>query len=983
MEEVRCRPRAETELKPKAVAPLQSEATPQRPREVTNPLMDLGERACPDAKLRDYWEAEDAAKPTLLHELRCFYDAGYRLVRLREALAAAMRERDVGANELFEKWGDRSLEMSKTRLVEAIREDLGVEMRLADVDQVTDDDDVDEVDVATFHDFVFSTDHSQRWRANARRTDAKDDCNDLVLLRRDMLRYDPVVLNLLRGFWCVADKDGSGFLDESEYVDYHMHLYASLNVEETRTPGWQTYARRNAIKEWQHDTAGRGDRLDQYRFHISLFQIVDAYVGGEPDKEKVAKFLCFLLDLVTLDTQGDATCEDRATTTKNRRRVVFRWEVQDDWLEAIDADASKVSSNSRRALDLEERIENGASKMLALAPDLRGGAKQKANQKSIDVILDRINGTAKKPQRRKSSTARRRFSFMATTIAMANKQRPSRGSLGDAPGNQPPPTATSPQKKETSPLPLADRLLKDLARTAPAVENKPKRASERRRVKSLTDAMFFPSSFGDPTPSSTVAEPPQRIEDAVVVDANVILMETAAPMAAPADLDEQLERSEDDKCTEEEKDEEVEQQVTDTAIAFSDGDKATILPREDERTETPAKEADQRPTARGDALVVTRMSRPQAPENRPRERTSANESMSHQLAEEDEEREGDMLVVTRVGGPQAHEREPLQRERNQRVVQNASGSANGGSTMEGPVIVNGVVQTWARVLAQHIGETRPTPSFCKLQALFLCDTTSSIPALDRTNSKGVRGLEAPRVIVSCSSASSVASAIEERMKTSSALQRSHQQHLKRMSRPQTAQAASASTFVTLKLEKVKRRPPSALELSAIPGFLLMSKSRDSLAPTPAEKASVRRRSLTDLATAAPVVPRYAERETSGNQHTSEQKSDTATAATLPRVSLDSRPARRLLRRTLGDSPMVRTSFDERPRLSSLGDRPSSTRNSGVVREESVVKPIWESSVFPIRRPSTAFSSMRNLPMRSVPVKAPSKRRSRASFGELP
>lgn len=391
-----------------------------------NPLLDLGQLA--PTRSREF-EDKEQMQPTLMHELRCFYDSEYRLLKIQEALKDEMRKRGLGTKALFDDFGTNGSEaISKEDLINAIQRVLHVTVRQADMDNIDENDD-ELIDIDEFHHFIFSTSSGRQWRAQPRRQDKRDKNNDVRLLQRDMIRFDPVVLNLLRGFWLVCDKDRSGYLDKNEYIDYHMNLYASLHVAETRTPGWQNYARRNAEKEWESDVQGN-TRLDQCRFQISLYQIVDAYIDGEPSKENVAKFLCFLLDLVTVDTRPDEAIE---ATGEGERRVKFRWEVdKENWLKPVEKDATKVSENASIGLKLEDRIEAGARKMLILVPQLdesRSHIEKKRRQqpakKSIDTILNGMRLASKCKQRKlviaMSKKRGRKLRYMAATLAMANR----------------------------------------------------------------------------------------------------------------------------------------------------------------------------------------------------------------------------------------------------------------------------------------------------------------------------------------------------------------------------------------------------------------------------------------------------------------------------------------------------------------------------------------------------------------------------------
>ena len=64
----------------------------------------------------------------------------------------------------------------------------------------------------------------------------RDPENNSALLLRDAVRFDPNVRKLLRAFWILVDRNGDGAIDKDEYMDLHLHLYATVNVELSQKP---------------------------------------------------------------------------------------------------------------------------------------------------------------------------------------------------------------------------------------------------------------------------------------------------------------------------------------------------------------------------------------------------------------------------------------------------------------------------------------------------------------------------------------------------------------------------------------------------------------------------------------------------------------------------------------------------------------------------------------------------------------------------
>ena len=100
-----------------------------------------------------------------------------------------------------------------------------------------------------------------------------------------------------------------------------------MNVEATQKEGWQAEARMVATREWDFDRQGHSS-LNRDRFFTSFYQIVDAWLVGEPTTSAYVKFLCFLLDRITV--------QDDDPDDGGRRQVRLRWEADPLWLETLE-----------------------------------------------------------------------------------------------------------------------------------------------------------------------------------------------------------------------------------------------------------------------------------------------------------------------------------------------------------------------------------------------------------------------------------------------------------------------------------------------------------------------------------------------------------------------------------------------------------------------------------------------------------------------
>ena len=302
----------------------------------------------------------------LLHELRCFFDASYRLHQVRMATKAQMRTLDLGCVQLFEKYDlDGSGCIDREELGKAIRDSLHLNIRETEVDVIMSEIDKDgggDVDVDEFSAWLFAP-SSEPWLDKKRRYQKDDPCHDLLLLRRDIARFDPMVRKLLEGFWQVCDRDGSGSIDLEEYLFLHLNLYAAMNTDATQKEGWQDEARVVATREWDFDRQGQ-ETLNRDRFFTSFYQIVDAWLVGEPTTEAYVKFLCFLLDRITV--------QDDDPDDGGRRQVKLRWEADPLWLETLEPLADVLPEDNLDASlpDMERRLARGADKCIHAVPGL-------------------------------------------------------------------------------------------------------------------------------------------------------------------------------------------------------------------------------------------------------------------------------------------------------------------------------------------------------------------------------------------------------------------------------------------------------------------------------------------------------------------------------------------------------------------------------------------------------------------------------------
>ena len=316
----------------------------------------IGALGAKPRRRRSFDAAADAA-PTLLHELRSFYDQAYRLKVVKDRLLHEMRHRDWGMAQLFEildEDGDGELDCDE--IGDALRR-CGVPLRDVELEELFETLDADEsgtVDESEFFDWLYG--RGDAWLAAKRRSDDDDPFNDRRLLRRDAVRFEDATRRRLHAFWLLVDRDGDGAIDRDEYLDLHVHLYAAMHFGGAEPPDLAE-ARRVAEREWDFDSQGR-DGLDHDLFNLSFFQLVDAWRAAAGDAAaSFADYCSFLLDRVAVVVDDDP------------RHVDLRWRHDPDgWL----GDLPRFRS-LRKAIASAVREADAMLGVLGLADPADGG----------------------------------------------------------------------------------------------------------------------------------------------------------------------------------------------------------------------------------------------------------------------------------------------------------------------------------------------------------------------------------------------------------------------------------------------------------------------------------------------------------------------------------------------------------------------------------------------------------------------------------
>ena len=206
-------------------------------------------------------------EPTLLHDLRSYFDPQYRLYLVKKQLLSLVRDDDVSVEEMFDLVDeDFSGVLERDELRKMIHM-LQIQVKEVEIDTLMDILDADEsggVDMDEFQDWLFATEDA--W-LEKRRTRDDDEFNDQRLLQRDILRFDADIRGMLGALWDLVDADDSGQVDLEEYVTLSVNLQRAVtddfDLEE---------ATKIARREFEFDAQGHAT-MDRTLFFWSFFQL--------------------------------------------------------------------------------------------------------------------------------------------------------------------------------------------------------------------------------------------------------------------------------------------------------------------------------------------------------------------------------------------------------------------------------------------------------------------------------------------------------------------------------------------------------------------------------------------------------------------------------------------------------------------------------------------------------------------------------------
>eukprot|EP00937_MAST-01D_sp_MAST-1D-sp2_P007560 g7560.t1 len=129
--------------------------------------------------------------------------------------------------------------------------------------------------------------------------------SDVMLLRREALRFDPSVLAAINALYEVADSNGDGWIDEKEYAEMWGVLYSAVNgprelSKEDKDLGLspRTALQREAHAEFMRDTSSGGGKINKRAYKQAFFQLADTWTD-DLDAASYAKFLGEVLAVVS------------------------------------------------------------------------------------------------------------------------------------------------------------------------------------------------------------------------------------------------------------------------------------------------------------------------------------------------------------------------------------------------------------------------------------------------------------------------------------------------------------------------------------------------------------------------------------------------------------------------------------------------------------------------------------------------------------
>jgi hypothetical protein len=259
-------------------------------------------------------------EPTLLHDLRSYFDPQYRLYLVKKQLLSLVRDDDVSVEEMFDLVDEDFsgvLERDELKRMIALLQIKVKEVEIDTLMDILDEDGSGGVDIDEFQDWLFATE--DQW-LERRRTRDDDEFNDRRLLQRDILRFDADIRGMLGALWDLVDADQSGQVDLQEYVTL------SVNLQRAVTDDFDLdEATKIARREFEFDAQGC-ETMDRTLFFWSFFQLADAWRDGDDIN---SGSYCYFMDFLS----------DRCTSIEvieGKPTLVWKWSSDPEWYSKIE-----------------------------------------------------------------------------------------------------------------------------------------------------------------------------------------------------------------------------------------------------------------------------------------------------------------------------------------------------------------------------------------------------------------------------------------------------------------------------------------------------------------------------------------------------------------------------------------------------------------------------------------------------------------------
>jgi chemotaxis protein histidine kinase CheA len=331
-------------------------------------------------------------QPTLLHDLRSYFDPQYRLYLVKKQLLSLVRDDDVSVEEMFDLVDEDFsgvLERDELKKMIALLQIKVKEVEIDTLMDILDEDESGGVDIDEFQDWLFATE--DQW-LEKRRTREDDEFNDRRLLQRDILRFDADIRGMLGALWDLVDADASGQVDLQEYVTL------SVNLQRAVTDDFDLdEATKIARREFEFDAQGC-ETMDRTLFFWSFFQLADAWRDGDDIN---SGSYCYFMDFLS----------DRCTsieTVDGKPTLVWKWSSDPEWYSKIEPmRLVEKRRNARRKKGLPpEPIPTSPLREMAMY-NRRGTVVEAPRKKTVKEIAKAAKNAVKARKNQQRRKARR------------------------------------------------------------------------------------------------------------------------------------------------------------------------------------------------------------------------------------------------------------------------------------------------------------------------------------------------------------------------------------------------------------------------------------------------------------------------------------------------------------------------------------------------------------------------------------------------